>query len=424
VRSRVGALAAFLILLASASAHAQASADSNERNYFVGGRAAGMGGAYTALAGDESGWFYNPAGPAQATQSSMSLSVSLYGMVYGKFLDTLGPGQDFSYTSVNIVPSMVGSIKKLSPRWSAGFAVVAPSTLNVATRDQLPSGDTIVYSQQDQSIWAGPGVAWQATPRLRLGASLFGVMRQNSMDFTMVMRLAPADAGGTTGEFVELRNAGEGTVLSLTGVLGVQWQASDDLTLGLSLRAPAVPVYSKLTLYQDSSVVLNTAQGTVGGLTSSTQEVDIEGLTPRFRVAVGGAYRLGEDVLLALDYVLVAGDDRHILTHDVSVGAEVAFTDKVVGRAGLFTNMSSSRTDVAVHGDSHINQFGLALGAGLVSDHTETSLGLSATYGQGDAQAILSDPHQAVRTGEDIVMGVSDGEQLQIYLFLGTSYRF
>jgi len=48
------------LLLAGAAARAQ-GIESNFRPYLVGGRAAGMGGAFTALADDGSGGYYNPA---------------------------------------------------------------------------------------------------------------------------------------------------------------------------------------------------------------------------------------------------------------------------------------------------------------------------------------------------------------------------
>src|SRR5438093_1350102 len=87
--------------LISARAHAD---ESNFRPYIVGSRAAGMGGAFTALADDGGGPYYNPGGMAFARRSSLSLSASVYGLVSGSFADALGDGHEFSYQNLNTFP--------------------------------------------------------------------------------------------------------------------------------------------------------------------------------------------------------------------------------------------------------------------------------------------------------------------------------
>ncbi len=58
------------------AAHAD---DSNFRPYLVGARAAGIGGAFTALADDGSGSYYNPGGPRIRTQvAALALGVGLW----------------------------------------------------------------------------------------------------------------------------------------------------------------------------------------------------------------------------------------------------------------------------------------------------------------------------------------------------------
>src|SRR5215475_15687393 len=76
-------ICALLLLVAAASARAQ-GIESNYRPYLVGGRAAGMGGAFTALADDGSGAYYNPGGLAFVHASSLSFSLNAYGVVGGR----------------------------------------------------------------------------------------------------------------------------------------------------------------------------------------------------------------------------------------------------------------------------------------------------------------------------------------------------
>ena len=74
-----------------------ARAENNYDPYPIGPRATGMGGAYTAIADDAAGVYYNPAAPAMASQETISLSTSLYGFVGGKETDALGRGHVYDY---------------------------------------------------------------------------------------------------------------------------------------------------------------------------------------------------------------------------------------------------------------------------------------------------------------------------------------
>ena len=94
---------ALVLLLAGAAVRAQ-GIESNFKPYVVGGRAAGMGGAFTALADDGSGGYYNPGGLAFARSSSVSFSLNVYGFAGGTVKDALGDGQDFVYRDLQDLP--------------------------------------------------------------------------------------------------------------------------------------------------------------------------------------------------------------------------------------------------------------------------------------------------------------------------------
>jgi len=105
-------VSAVVLLLAAASARAQ-GIESNFQPYIVGGRAAGMGGAFTALSDDGSGGYHNPGGLAFTRTSSLSFSVNAYGVVGGTVKDALGDGNDFVYRDLNVIPVATSGIKKL-----------------------------------------------------------------------------------------------------------------------------------------------------------------------------------------------------------------------------------------------------------------------------------------------------------------------
>ena len=87
---RTWRLVGVVLVLAGGVARAQ-GIESNFRPYLVGGRAAGMGGAFTALADDGSGGYYNPGGLAFVPASSLSFSLNAYGLVGGRVTDALEP---------------------------------------------------------------------------------------------------------------------------------------------------------------------------------------------------------------------------------------------------------------------------------------------------------------------------------------------
>src|SRR6185436_6730997 len=62
----------------------------------IGSRAAGMGGAYTALACDEAALHYNPASLSCAASSHLELSANAYIIQGALARGTLGTGEDLS----------------------------------------------------------------------------------------------------------------------------------------------------------------------------------------------------------------------------------------------------------------------------------------------------------------------------------------
>src|SRR5437867_4464549 len=119
--------------------------ESNFRPYIVGSRAAGMGGAFTALADDGGGPYYNPGGIAFARHSSLSLSASVYGLVSGSFADALGDGHDFNYQDLNTFPVSTSAIFKFgshdtpdgSARNAIALSVFVPDALRIDDRDSI-----------------------------------------------------------------------------------------------------------------------------------------------------------------------------------------------------------------------------------------------------------------------------------------------
>src|ERR1700731_2280822 len=79
----------------------------NYQNFTLGSRAAGMGGAYTALGCDEASLHYNPASLACAASSHLELSANAYVIQGALARGELGRGEDVSAATFHSVPSIV-----------------------------------------------------------------------------------------------------------------------------------------------------------------------------------------------------------------------------------------------------------------------------------------------------------------------------
>src|SRR3954471_3545498 len=80
----------------------------------IGSRAAGMGGAYTALACDEGALHYNPDSLSCSDSSHLELSANAYVLQGLLVHGALGPGEDMTAITYHSIPSIVGAVRVLS----------------------------------------------------------------------------------------------------------------------------------------------------------------------------------------------------------------------------------------------------------------------------------------------------------------------
>lgn len=82
------------------------------RNFLIGDRAIGLGGAYTGIADDSSGVYYNPAGTAFALSNDLSGSANAIYQSKVKYKHTISD-KDFTENSSGSIPSFFGGLQKL-----------------------------------------------------------------------------------------------------------------------------------------------------------------------------------------------------------------------------------------------------------------------------------------------------------------------
>jgi hypothetical protein len=412
-------------LLIAAAAEAD---DSNFRPYVVGSRAAGMGGAFTAIADDGSGPFYNPGGIAFAARTQLSLSGSVYGLSTGSFKDALGDGHDFSFHSLNISPTTTSAVMRLGPEgahdgYVLALSVFVPDASLTDGRDELNSSSNAFFlTEQTQTVWGGFTVA-RRMGNIGIGASaflLFGTSL-SQLDLTAV---------NGSNVFATITDRTSETTIGFVGALGIRWDVTREVSLGASLYTPSVGWGSRSVFIRATQALANqTPQAVVvnnDGLHASPADP--------MRIQLGGAYHSGPLTVSADLILLLARDvdddadlasqglDRHIVRNTVlnaALGMEYVLGGSFPFRAGFYTDFAAS-PDTDPNSDnentSHINRYGGTMSIGMNSEHSSTNVGLNISGGSGT---------DLIPNNLDFTqLKVTDSSQLLLYLFLGTSYQF
>src|SRR3954452_11791794 len=135
---RLGTVAAVLAWSLPAAALGDVTVYDNAQSVPVGGRAAGMGGAYTALACDEGALHYNPASLSCAAASHLELTANAYVLQGLRATGALGPGGNVSAITFHSIPTIVGAVRILSEGSERTFFATYPKGLTFGFTVSVP----------------------------------------------------------------------------------------------------------------------------------------------------------------------------------------------------------------------------------------------------------------------------------------------
>ncbi len=263
-------LCLFVYAFALAPAYAD---DTHYQDFIVGGRALGLAGAFSSIATEPSGLYYNPAGIVDAKDLRLQVSTSLYGFERGELRDDFYlpvPGVEdlnIAFTELIIVPASAGFVKTFGARDEYGrhkqayaVTVLVPSfrsnsTLSGAGDEDTDDPDTPLLQEEaqsyrrnvtDRTLWSGIGYARKISSDLRIGISGFYVLRSvkdseevatNAMigeSDKDVFQIASNEISLVNGSFV------------LMG--GIKYLPTEKIALGLNLQSPSLQVHSRSSL--------------------------------------------------------------------------------------------------------------------------------------------------------------------------------
>lgn len=417
----VVAIAGFLLFPAAGLV---AASEANYLQYLLGDRGAGMGGAACAIAEGVEACYYNPAGLARTPNNTLSLSANLYGFQRLKMDDALFPGEDFDADAFQTVPSSAGGTVRLGTNLVAGFAVFAPKKMSYFETLAFPeSQHYYTLSQDHQVLWLGPSAGWQVSPKLAVGASVYGVYSTFNSQQDLYW-----------GDFGQSYAAGyEYSSLSLLGVAGLQYRWNPRWSLGFRAQTPSALLFS-------DGKVLEHIVGVVDRQfrrdVMYSDDVEVDNMTAAkftFGVAreVKDAWTIGADLSchLAEDFTRLKGTDQdgqpfevpveRELVVDAAVGAEYVLAKKYPLRAGFFTSQSAA-PDPAVDDPYALTQtdlYGVSFSAGTRTKNSAVNLGINYLFGDG------TDIGWALAGGR-LERTLIDAREEYLYFTFNTSYYF
>ena len=248
-RRLASAAAASLVLLwaNSAAAVGMPSVYDNIHNYPIGSRAAGMGGAYTALACDEAAVHYNVAALACAASSRLELAANAYILQALSVPEAFGRGQDVDAVNYHALPSIVGGVRVLldgdetgAGRLVFGLSVEVPHSLSLTVEPAQPEKPNfLTMSTRDQITTGDIGLGYQIHRVIGVGLAIGAVMRSFESRSSMLLTALNAVPclplnSGSCFEYLTSTQDQELTAVGARAKLGIRIAPS-----GSRLRVPA-----------------------------------------------------------------------------------------------------------------------------------------------------------------------------------------
>lgn len=410
-------LAAILLWPSLAHAVSPPTVYDNYQMVPIGSRAAGMGGAYTALACDEGALHYNPASLSCSDSSHLELSANAYVLQGLLIHGALGPGEDLTAVTYHSIPSIVGAVRVLSEgsartdvatypkRFTFGFTVSIPATLALKI-DPARAGERnhVSFAIRDDLTAGDLGLGYQLSREVSLGVAVGAVLRSTEQhaSWLLVRSSATACAVGSCNDYLAYDDDRESYAVGGRIKFGVLVRPARHFSFGLTVTTPTVNVYGRAK----ESSNLARADGLGFAAVPIRAEAKSEVGLP-LRIALGGAYvrsRYTFSADLSLNFPqharvfydaaaqAISGLGAPPILPDVVVertfqpninlGAAIPFGSERELDIGLFTDLSSvSRAAVDGAGADRVHMFGGSMALGLLGKESRAWFGLSGEIG-------------------------------------------
>jgi hypothetical protein len=433
----------------------------NPRSVPLGGRTATMGGAGVAEGNDSAMPYLNPAGTAGLPGDVFAVSAAVYAYTTQSISRYFHPNgfntnygtnpqlqESFSASQSWELPSSVmyfhdfGQIGET--RHLLGMSLVTPMATRLQsigsynalfTENTTTANESRAYTTDVTQYHFGPTYSVRVGKRLRLGASAYAVYTQetNTLQSTQLTSI-----GGNSALFVNRTQRAESySSYSFAPVLGVQFNAVDDLWLGASFAPPSIHIGGSGSIVGSSSAdfVDPSTHQPVSYLLSSYSNASYASETP-LRASLGIAYNRKSAFAVAADMTYYgarggawsfSGNQRTLITRtgdvsrnivspinlqrdlasivDLSVGGELWALPWLAVRVGAFTDFSNVApfTNPTLDDEfrTRLDNVGLTAGLGVLAGSFDTTIGGVWSHGTGRFISVdaISDQSNAAKVG-------------------------
>lgn len=425
----------------------------NEDSFLFGDQAAMTGGAVVASTSTTASIWYNPAGLGLNDRGRLDLSGTAFTLRYrsipgGLAIDLPSGRVDRSITSrqVYVVPTTIATARELRPGLSlgAGLFVTEQDLFSFKRSTQIADATTSLDLAGALTgtlirYHAGPAIGWQASPRVRIGASLFGVYE----DYRELRKLfVDATSTGTYGTtFLQRLVDARASRLGLELLAGVQIDAGA-WQIGLTARSPRL-VFREVAS-TDNSTVLVSKSATAPEIAASNVDrtpigAERTGFTRPAQFVAGVARRVGP-VAIAGEVELRppgTGVTAQRTVWNVRAGALWYPSTRTELGLGVFTDRSGAAPP-ATFPDARVHYYGASAGwkrhntVKLRAGESASTLLFSTTIairyavGLGESTRIRFDFTDTADTGD--VGRVADERSGVVYhelsVYVGTGLEF
>ncbi|NOY91761.1 MAG: hypothetical protein GXP55_11245, partial [Deltaproteobacteria bacterium] len=433
---------ALWIVLPSALANAD---ETHGARFPFGERAIGMGGAYTAVAGDPSASYYNPGGLAFVADDSLSTSLSVHTFDRLVLRQGFGAGPgttDLRWRGRPALPLFVGVVQRLGKRDADGhrrFALALTTLYPGSRRLRFDAElfdpatgvrDTLRVTDDERVVHVGPSLAVHMSEQWGFGISAFLVSRRvrHTEDRSIVTEGTRDPVRGTFENATLFVNESllRRSTRHLVFRVGALWRPTERLSFGLTLQPPGIEISDSARVRERRSFADTLAVPAY----ATFFESDAKGLSAAspipFSLRVGAAFTPSENVTLSADFSVTGpsgsaanpirsfGDPpADPVTGDVpqagsfaaqtwhrewtvggAVGMEALLGGVVPLRLGAYTDLSSAPSVPLasdVYQPAHVDAFGLTGSIGFIRGDYDVSVGVAARFGFGSALGTNAD---------------------------------
>lgn len=350
------------------------------KELLVGDRATGLAGAYTAVADDASGTYYNPAGLVYGARNSMVGISNATNFVYNDYQESVDNESQLQEGWRYLI-NFAGYTKRIGDS-VIGISYAIDDSTELHQDQEFDNGLVINHRSDDRTYKYGPTYAARISDNLSWGLTLYAFQREY---YSQTNRLNNTEDSQSEWRFEN----SSGSEFGVQYRAGLMWEPAEDWSLGLQMKKTCFTHSQEETQVNQKSAGSDTVDYAKDATINDHRETAL-GIT------LGLAWFKSAYTMITsdLDYYILDEEDR-INVLNVAVGLEVYLNEEHVVRTGLFTNYDNREApSSSTENREKIDMVGMTLGYSIFNGPTMITVGAVGGYGRGKVQSDPDNPSE------------------------------